>query len=61
MREMGIKAQWVRPWTATTCDSDFSKELHNILNEQFSPKRPNAAWCTDITYIRTTEQTDLFI
>lgn len=51
MREMGIKAQWVKPWTTTTRDSDFSSELHNILNEQFNPERPNAVWCTDITYI----------
>lgn len=55
MREMGIKAQWVKPWTATTRDSDFSKKLHNILNEQFNPDRPNAVWCTDITYIWTTD------
>lgn len=48
---MGIKAQWVRPWIATTRDSNFSSELHNILNEQFNPQRPNAVWCTDITYI----------
>ena len=53
MREMGIKAQWLKPWTATTRDSDFSTELHNILNEQFNPERPNAVWCTDITYIWT--------
>nr|WP_242939847.1 IS3 family transposase [Roseburia sp. 499] len=51
MREMSIKAQWVKPWTTTTRDSDFSSELHNILNEQFNPERPNAVWCTDITYI----------
>ena len=55
MREMGIKAQWLKPWIATTRDSDFSKELHNILDEQFNPDRPNAAWCTDITYIWTTD------
>ena len=53
MREMGIRAQWVKPWIATTVDSDFSKELHNILDEQFNPDRPNAVWCTDITYIWT--------
>lgn len=53
MREMGIKAQWVKPWTTTTRDSDFSKELHNLLDEQFNPERPNAVWCTDITYIWT--------
>ena len=55
MREMGIRAQWVKPWIATTIDSDFSKELHNILDEQFSPDRLNAVWCTDITYIYTCE------
>ena len=53
MREMGIKAQWIQPWTTTTRDSDFSNELHNILNEQFNPERPNSVWCTDITYIWT--------
>ncbi len=34
LREMDIRAQWTRPWIATTKDSDFSKELQNILNEQ---------------------------
>lgn len=53
INEMGIHAQWVKPWTTTTRDSDFSKELHNILDEQFNPDRPNAVWCTDITYIWT--------
>ena len=53
MRQMGIRAQWTRPWIATTKDSDFSKELHNILDEQFNPDRPNAVWCTDITFIWT--------
>ncbi len=53
MKEMGIKAQWVKPWTITTKDSDFSNELQNILEEQFNPDRPNAVWCSDITYIWT--------
>ena len=55
MKEMGIKAQWVKPWTITTIDSDFSNELQNILDEQFTPERPNAVWCSDITYIWTTD------
>lgn len=55
MREMSIKAQWIKPWTTTTRNSDFSNELHNILDEQFNPERPNAVWCTDITYIWTQE------
>lgn len=54
MREMGIKAQWVSPWTVTTIDSDFSSELQNVLQREFNPDRPNAIWCTDITYIWTT-------
>lgn len=41
MRHMGIKAQWIKPWIATTTDSDFSKELHNVLDEQFNPEHPN--------------------
>ncbi|MFV0467052.1 MAG: IS3 family transposase [Lachnospiraceae bacterium] len=53
MKEMGIKAQWVKPWTVTTKDSDFSNDLQNILDEQFNPDRPNAVWCSDITYIWT--------
>ena len=53
MRQMGIKAQWVKPYTVTTIDSDFSSELQNILDEQFNPDRPNAVWCSDITYIWT--------
>lgn len=55
MREMGLKAQWVRPWIATTTDSDFSEEYKNILEEKFNPDTPDAVWCTDITYIWTYE------
>jgi transposase InsO family protein len=51
MREMGIKAQYVKPYTVTTIDSDFSTELKNILDEEFNPEEPNAIWCSDITYI----------
>ena len=50
---MDIKAQYVKPYTVTTIDSDFSNELENILNEQFNPEEPNAVWCSDITYIWT--------
>ena len=42
MRQMGIRAQWSKPWTIATKDSDFSTELQNILDEQFNPDRPNA-------------------
>ena len=55
MREMGIKAQYIKPYTITTIDSNFSVELKNILNENFNPEEPNAVWCSDITYIWTYE------
>ena len=55
MREMGIKAQYVKPYTVTTIDSNFSEELINILNAEFNPAEPNAVWCSDITYIWTYE------
>ena len=31
MREMGIKACYIKPYVRTTFDSDFSTKLHNIL------------------------------
>jgi len=55
MREMGIKAQYIKPYTVTTIHSDFSEELKNILDEKFNPERPDAVWCSDITYIWTFE------
>lgn len=55
MRELGIKAQYIKPYTATTIDSDFSNSLKNILDEQFNPETPDAVWCSDITYIWTFE------
>ncbi|WP_373844520.1 hypothetical protein [Clostridium sp.] len=54
MKELGIKAQYVRPYTVTTKDSNFSSGL-NILDEKFNPAIPNTVWCTDITYLWTDE------
>lgn len=53
MRELQIKAQYIKPYTVTTIDSDFSTELKNILDEEFNPAEPNAIWCSDITYVWT--------
>lgn len=55
MRQMGIRAQYVKPYTRTTIDPDFSNELKNILEEKFNPEQPDAVWCSDITYIWTFE------
>ncbi|CVI73549.1 hypothetical protein NDGK_03087 [Clostridiales bacterium CHKCI001] len=51
MRQMGMKAQWVKPYVQTTTDPDFNQKLKNILEEEFSPDHPDAVWCSDITYI----------
>ena len=51
MRELGIHAVYLTPWTTTTRNSKFDKQLINILDEQFNPLRPNAVWCIDTTYI----------
>ena len=32
-----------------------STKLKNLLKQKFNPKRPDAVWCTDITYIWTSE------
>lgn len=53
MREEGIKAILVRPYTRTTRDPDFDNKLKNILDRDFNPKGLNAFWVTDITYIYT--------
>ena len=51
MRQMGIKAHWVKPYIQTTIDSDFSQKLKNILNEEFNPTHPDAVSCFEISLI----------
>lgn len=55
MRENGVRAQYIKHRTRTTKNCDYSTKLHNILKRDFNPTQPNAAWCTDITYIWTQE------
>lgn len=61
MRENGIKAHYIKPYTATTKDCDFSNQLTNVLKRDFNPDKPNAAWCTDITYIWTVEDEFIYL
>ena len=56
MRENQLKAHYIKPYTITTKDCDFSNKLKNILDWEFSPKRSNEACCTDITYICTADE-----
>ncbi|MEE5988283.1 IS3 family transposase, partial [Ligilactobacillus equi] len=51
MRNMGIKAHYVKPWTTTTRDSEYSDQLLNYLDEHFNHETPNARWCIDTTCI----------
>jgi len=51
MHQMGLRSVWVKPKSRTAVHPDFSKDLHNVLRRRFNPERPNAVWCTDITYI----------
>lgn len=53
MKEMGLRAQYIKPYTRTTINPDFSSRLKNILNEQFNPDKPDSVWVSDITYIWT--------
>jgi len=54
MKQAGLKAQvgYKRPRHKSGKTSIFAD---NILKRQFYPTRPNIAWVTDITYIRTYE------
>lgn len=56
MHEIGIKARYIKPYTITTHSEDYSARLENLLNRHFNPLKPDAAWCTDITYIWTIDE-----
>lgn len=53
MRELGIRARYVRPYKQTTISSNFDTRLKNLIKEQYNPAHPNTIWCSDITYIWT--------
>ena len=50
MRQMGIKAQWVKPYIQMTIDSDFSQKLQNILTNysKNSPSSTGGRWIAKI-------------
>lgn len=53
MREAGLKPVWKRKFIHTTDSKHKLLVAENILARQFNPERPNTAFVTDITYIRT--------
>jgi transposase InsO family protein len=53
MREAGVKPVWKRKFIHTTDSKHDLPIAENILARRFNPDRPNTAFVTDITYIRT--------
>lgn len=53
MREAGLKPVWKRKFIHTTDSKHNLPIATNILARQFNPEKPNTAFVTDITYIRT--------
>jgi len=53
MREAELKPVWKKKFVNTTDSNHDLPVAENILNRQFNPSKPNQAWTSDITYIRT--------
>lgn len=52
MKQMQLpKMSTIKPkFKAANTSNDSG--CHNILKQNFNPKEPNKAWCSDITYIK---------
>jgi putative transposase len=55
MNAQGIRAKTVKRFVRTTDSRHRLPVAENVLNRDFSPAEPNAAWGMDITYIPTLE------
>ena len=53
MRSKGLQARWRRKFVHTTDSRHELPVAGNVLARRFKPARPNEAWASDITYIRT--------
>ena len=53
MKALNLKVKPKRKYKITTDSNHRLPVAPNILNRQFSPKGPNQAWGTDITYLWT--------
>lgn len=54
-RELGLRCKQKRKFKATTNSKHGFPVVENLLNQTFTPTRPNEVWVTDITYISTDE------
>jgi len=56
MKGAGLRPKMVRKFRVKTTDSNHSNPIApDLLGRDFSAKRPNQAWVSDITYIPTDE------
>ncbi len=55
MRENQLKAHYRKKYIPKHKPTDLILELTNVLQRDFNPSKPNAYWCSDITYIWTSE------
>jgi len=55
MREHGIRAKAPRRFVRTTDSRHGLPVAENVLDREFDPGEPNAAWAADITYIPTAD------
>ena len=55
LRRQGLRAKAARKFKATTNSNHTLSVAQNLLREDFTAQRPNQAWVSDLTYIRTEE------
>jgi putative transposase len=53
MRSNALQTRWRRKFVHTTDSRHELPVAGNVLARQFKPARPNQAWVSDMTYIRT--------
>lgn len=54
-RELGLRCKQKRKFKATTNSNHAFPVAPNLLEQCFTPARPNEAWVSDITYVPTDE------
>jgi transposase InsO family protein len=55
MRQHGIRAKALRRFVRTTDSRHGLPVAENLLDREFDPGEPNAAWAADITYVPTAD------
>ena len=55
MKVLGIQAKGKKKFKATTDSKHHLPVAPNLLNRDFTAKKPNKKWCGDITYVWTEE------